>query len=90
MIIFEHLQFICYWVWINSPKVISVYRNVNQINKYITHPTKKQKFAEMKIIPYFLPVVYVCIRFENNKVGIYHSISCQKLQFSTNDVAGLL
>ena len=50
----------CYWMWINSPKVVFVCRNVNEIKKIPYAPHKIQKFAEMKNIPYFLPVVYHC------------------------------
>ena len=40
-------------------KVISARRNVFQVQKHIAHPTKLQKIAEIKNIPYFLPVVYM-------------------------------
>ena len=49
-----------YWVWIYPPEVISACRNVKQIKIYPTHHTEyKNKIAEMKNSPYFLPVVYI-------------------------------
>ena len=46
---------------INPQKVISVRRNVFQVQKHPARLTKMQKVDEIKNIPYFLPVVYIYI-----------------------------
>ena len=39
--------------------MISARKNVFQVQKHPAHSTEMQKFAEIKNIPYLLPVVYI-------------------------------
>ena len=60
----------CFWTFahhcavkskLTPPEVISTRWNVFQVQKHPAYSAKMQKIAEIKDIPYFLPVVYMHI-----------------------------
>ena len=54
--------------------------DVFQVQKHLAHPAKMQKIDEIKNIPYFLPVVYLCDTYLWSgwlkKAGLKYVIFC--------------